>query len=119
ARLMFDGEYESLVAILATEKVKAPKPHCVVDNPAGGAVIVMEYLDMSSLNKHSGTLGIKLARMHRHNIELENKNDGYVGATAETDHQYISKFGFSVNTCCGYLPQENAWEQDWLVRRLM
>lgn len=115
ARLMFDGEYESLMAILATKTVAAPKPHCVVDNPAGGAVIVMEYLDMNSLNKYSGKLGMDLARMHLHNLELENKADALVGATTETSPQYISKFGFSVSTCCGYLPQENSWEQDWLV----
>lgn len=59
---MFDGEFESLKAIVATGTIKAPTPHLVVDNPAGGAVLVMEYLDMHGLNRQSGALGEQLAR---------------------------------------------------------
>ena len=33
ARLMFDGEFESLKALKATKTVKTPKPLAVVDDP--------------------------------------------------------------------------------------
>ncbi|KAK7080123.1 fructosamine 3 kinase, partial [Halocaridina rubra] len=58
---MFDGEFESLKAIKATDTVRVPIPYIVVNNPSGGAVLCMEYLDMRGLNKHSGTLGKQLA----------------------------------------------------------
>lgn len=59
---MFDGEFESLKAVVDTWTVKAPKPLAVVDNPAGGAVLVMEYLDMRHLSGHAPTLGTQLAQ---------------------------------------------------------
>ncbi|XP_050705773.1 ketosamine-3-kinase-like, partial [Eriocheir sinensis] len=61
AREMFDGEYASLKAIKDTNTVRAPTPHLVLDNPAGGAVLVMEYLDMHSLSSKAGQLGMHLA----------------------------------------------------------
>ena len=48
---MFDGEKASLEAILNTETVKVPKPVKVIDLDTGGCVLVMEHLDMKSLNK--------------------------------------------------------------------
>lgn len=32
-------------------------------------------------------------------------SDGRVG---------VSKYGFDVPTCCGYLPQKNEWCEDWV-----
>lgn len=114
AREMFDGEFESLKAIVATGTVKAPTPHLVVDNPAGGAVLVMEYLDMHGLNRQSGALGEQLARMHLHNIKkLEKFDESHVGGGEES--KPVTQFGFSVPTCCGYLPQDNTWNDDWVV----
>lgn len=52
ARLMFDGEMASLEAILQTATVKVPKPVKVIDMERGGAVFVMEHLDMGSLNRY-------------------------------------------------------------------
>lgn len=51
ARLMFDGEAASLDAILKTQTLKVPKPIKVIDLETGGAVFVMEHLDMRSLRK--------------------------------------------------------------------
>ena len=59
---MFDGEYASLKAISSTKTIKCPSPHIVVDNPSGGAVIVMEYINMLSLNKQSELFGEQLAK---------------------------------------------------------
>ncbi|XP_042220807.1 ketosamine-3-kinase-like isoform X2 [Homarus americanus] len=118
AREMFDGEYKSLKAIVAAGIVKAPTPLLVVDNPAGGAVLVMEYLDMHSLNRHSGTLGSQLAKLHLLNVEVGKKcqaNESYVGQTSEEDNPtYVSQYGFPVSTCCGYLAQDNSWCDDWV-----
>jgi fructosamine-3-kinase len=43
-----------------------------------------------------------------HNIELGERGDP----------AYVSRFGFHVKTCCGYLPQGNAWHDDWPVKPL-
>ena len=59
---MFDGEYESLKAIQTTGTVRVPTPHLVVDDSAGGAVLVMEFMDMQGLHNKSGQLGGHLAR---------------------------------------------------------
>ncbi|XP_068225669.1 ketosamine-3-kinase-like isoform X1 [Palaemon carinicauda] len=54
ARVMFDGEFESPKATKLTGIVRVPTPHIVVDDP-------VEYLDMRSLNRHTGMLGKQLA----------------------------------------------------------
>ncbi len=59
---MFDGEYEGQKAIQATGTVHVPTPHLTLDNPAGGAVLVMEYFNMQGLKWESGQLGTQLAR---------------------------------------------------------
>ena len=113
---MFVGEYESLKAIEATKTVRVPKPICVVPDVRGpGGAIVVEYLQMSSLREHSGRLGELLAQMHLFNAILGKKmkkNQTWIGKTEELP--YVDKFGFCVNTCCGRIPQNNEWSDDWL-----
>ena len=48
---MFEGEMASLMAILRTGTVKAPKPIKVLDAPGGGSMLVMEHLDMRYLSR--------------------------------------------------------------------
>lgn len=48
---MFDGEKASLEAILSTDTIRVPRPVKVVDLEAGGAVFIMEHVDMKSLNR--------------------------------------------------------------------
>ncbi|XP_049813906.1 fructosamine-3-kinase-like isoform X1 [Schistocerca nitens] len=112
ARLMFDGELESLKTIAATNTVRVPQPIVVLDNPRGGSVLVLEYVDMKTLSKFSKQLGQQLARLHLHNSELKTKaSQGFVGQ--EENVSYVEKFGFHVTTCCGYIPLENEWCSDW------
>uniref|UniRef100_A0ACB8EKH0 Fructosamine 3 kinase n=1 Tax=Sphaerodactylus townsendi TaxID=933632 RepID=A0ACB8EKH0_9SAUR len=117
ARRMFDGEMESLTAILQTQTVKVPKPMKVIDLPEGGAVFVMEHLEMRGLNRHAEKLGIQLADLHLHNQKLGEKLKEGASTIVEeqTDVQFIEKFGFHTVTCCGYLPQVNDWQQDWVT----
>jgi len=122
---MFDGESDSLKAIAATHTVHVPKPLHVLDNPEGGAVLVLEYLDMKGLTRYSRQLGEELARMHLHNVALGKKQkeqQSYVGGQgAENEDEdenkpvYMSQFGFHTTTCCGYLPQDNTFCDDWPV----
>ncbi|KAM9393530.1 ketosamine-3-kinase [Pholidichthys leucotaenia] len=118
AKLMFDGEMASLEAIIKTQTVRVPKPMKVIELDTGGCVFVMEHLDMRGLSKHSARLGDQLADMHLHNkreLEKLNKEQQTVGKGAgQTEVAAIEKFGFSTTTCCGYLPQENEWESDWV-----
>ncbi|KAB7502565.1 Fructosamine-3-kinase [Armadillidium nasatum] len=114
---MFDGEFESLKAIQATNTIRVPKPLLVVDNPKGGAALVMEYLEFRSIGRKANLLGDQIARLHMHNIEQKEKDkssEQYVGAPENTDPpRYVSKFGFHSVTCCGYIPQSNDWCDDW------
>uniref|UniRef100_A0A803J6Y3 protein-ribulosamine 3-kinase n=2 Tax=Xenopus tropicalis TaxID=8364 RepID=A0A803J6Y3_XENTR len=117
AKQMFLGEMGSLEAILQTGTVRAPKPIKVIDNPAGGAMLVMDHLDIRSLNRHSAKLGEQLADLHLHNRKLRDKltkESGFVGkGPGQSEIQYVDKFGFDTVTCCGYIPQVNDWQDDW------
>ncbi|KAF7659952.1 hypothetical protein LDENG_00290550 [Lucifuga dentata] len=119
AKLMFDGEMASLEAILQTETVKVPKPVKVIELDKGGCVFVMEHLDMRSLNKHSEHLGEQLADLHLHNkrqLEKQNKEQQTVGKGAgQSEVPVVEKYGFGITTCCGYIPQENEWQDDWVT----
>lgn len=112
ARRMFDGEYESLLALRNTRTIQVPKPIVVVDNPKGGAAIVFDFVDIKG-NIKSKLLGEQLAALHMHNIELlKHANPGYVGK--EEGPIPVEKFGFHVVTCCGYIPMENDWSDKWI-----
>ncbi|KAM6956901.1 ketosamine-3-kinase [Aplochiton taeniatus] len=119
AKLMFDGEMASLDAILRTDTVKVPKPVKVIELDTGGSVLVMEHVDMRSLNKFSEQLGESLADMHLYNQrqrDKQNKEQQTIGKGADQSEVcIIEKFGFRVPTCCGYLPQENEWQNDWVA----
>ncbi|KAJ7989968.1 hypothetical protein DPEC_G00309970 [Dallia pectoralis] len=116
AKRMFDGEQASLEAILMTDTVKVPKPVKVIELDTGGSAFVMEHVDMRSLSKHSNQLGKCLADLHLHNQrqrDSQNKDQQTVGKGAQV--AVIEQFGFHVPTCCGYLPQENEWQSDWVT----
>ncbi|XP_016146395.1 ketosamine-3-kinase [Sinocyclocheilus grahami] len=115
---MFDGEMVSLEAILATNTVKVPRPVKVVDLERSGALLIMEHVEMRSLNKYSSKLGEQLADLHLYNkkqTEKQNKEQQTVGKGSGTSEiQLANKFGFHVATCCGYIPQVNDWQDDWV-----
>ncbi|XP_054616161.1 ketosamine-3-kinase isoform X1 [Dunckerocampus dactyliophorus] len=119
AKLMFDGEMASLDAILKTQTIRVPKPVKVFELDTGGCVFVMEHLDMRGLNKYSKRLGEQLADLHLHNkkqLEKVRKEQQTVGKGAgQPEGAYVDKFGFPTTTCCGYLPQENEWQDDWVT----
>ncbi|XP_075034277.1 ketosamine-3-kinase-like [Mixophyes fleayi] len=119
ARKMFNGEMASLEAIHQTQTIRVPKPMKVIDQPSSGALLVMEHLDMKSLNRCSAKLGEELADLHLHNQRLKErmaKESGIVGkGPGQSDVQYIGKFGFHTVTCCGYLPLVNDWQDDWVT----
>ncbi|XP_048411507.1 ketosamine-3-kinase [Stegostoma tigrinum] len=118
AKTMFDGEMASLEAILKTNTVKVPKPIKVISLSDGGAVFVMEHLDIHGLSRHMATLGEQLANLHLHNAKLkdqEKKDAQTVGkGPGQSEIQYVNRFGFHTTTCCGYLPQNNDWQSDWV-----
>ncbi|XP_071968797.1 ketosamine-3-kinase-like [Engystomops pustulosus] len=119
ARRMFEGEMASLEAIIHTHTVRAPTPVKVIEQPAGGAMLVMEHLDMRSLNRQSAKLGEQLADLHLHNQRLREKLDAESSIVGKGSGQsmvsYVDRFGFHVATCCGYLPLVNDWQEDWVT----
>ena len=59
-------------------------------------------------------------RMHLHNEELRKKGEKkgssvHKHGTEGTSGVYVDKFGFHATTCCGYIPQDNSWTDDWPV----
>ncbi|NWR76460.1 KT3K kinase, partial [Centropus unirufus] len=117
ARRMFEGEVASLEAILKTQTIKAPKPLKVLDLPEGGALLVMEHLEMRGLNRYSAKLGTQLADLHLHNQQLREKlrkEESTIGQ-GQMEVQFVDQFGFHTVTCCGYLPQVNDWQMDWVT----
>ncbi|XP_030646045.1 ketosamine-3-kinase [Chanos chanos] len=118
ARQMFDGEMASLEAIVSTNTVRVPKPMKVIDLDFGGAVFVMEHVDMRSLTKYAAELGERLADLHLYNkrqMDKQNREEQSIGkGSGQTATPVIDKFGFHVITCCGYIPQVNDWQDDWV-----
>lgn len=113
AAVMFRGEYESLKEITRTKLIKVPEP-LLVDRVGKVNFIVMEYLNMYGLSKHSSKLGKSLAELHLNNIkalESEKNSENFVGSKKLA----IDKFGFHVTTACGYLPLDNNWSNDWVT----
>ncbi|ELU01461.1 hypothetical protein CAPTEDRAFT_92436 [Capitella teleta] len=113
AREMFDGEFTSLDTIYKTNTIRTVKPLLVMDDPEGGAVLVTEHLQMKRL-KSQQELGRKLAELHLHNAKRKEKIEkeaGRIGSDAEDD--YVHRFGFHVPTSCGFILQDNTWEDDW------
>ncbi len=47
--------------------------------------------------------------------KLKPKESSVHKGEEDSGAQYVSKFGFHTTTCCGYLPQDNTWENDWVV----
>ncbi|XP_040845836.1 ketosamine-3-kinase isoform X1 [Ochotona curzoniae] len=119
ARRMFEGEMASLTAILDTGTVKVPQPIKVLDASGGGSVLVMEHVDMQHLSSHSAKLGSQLADLHLDNKKLGEmvvKEAGTVGrGSGRAERPFVDQFGFDVVTCCGYLPQVNDWQKDWVM----
>ncbi|OXB58351.1 hypothetical protein ASZ78_007831 [Callipepla squamata] len=119
ARRMFEGEMASLEAILKTETIKVPKPIKVIDLPGVSTLFVMEHLEMRGLNRQSSKLGTQLADLHLHNQRLGEKlkkEESTVGkGQGQMEVQFVDQFGFHTVTCCGYLPQVNDWQTDWVT----
>ncbi|XP_047215347.1 ketosamine-3-kinase-like isoform X2 [Girardinichthys multiradiatus] len=95
AKLMFDGEMASLEAILKTETVKVPKPMKVLKTArraAGGFACSQQKTDGKTKQRAANSKGAR-----------------------QTETAPVEKYGFGINTCCGYIAQENEWQSDWVL----
>lgn len=55
--------------------------------------------------------------MHLFNESLKNK-DTSVHKHEDDDSEapaFVSQFGFHTTTCCGFIPQNNDWKDNWVV----
>ncbi|XP_053939211.1 ketosamine-3-kinase isoform X1 [Cuculus canorus] len=75
--------------------------------------------EYDSLVGYSATLGTQLADLHLHNQQLGEKlkkEESTVGkGQGQMEVQFVEQFGFHTVTCCGYLPQVNDWQKDWVT----
>ncbi|KAF3924123.1 Ketosamine-3-kinase [Arthrobotrys entomopaga] len=103
AKVMFEGEYESLKSINSIVPDLCPRPisHGVMGD--GSYFLATEFIqyrgwDLRILQKScrsSDSLAVKLAKLHSQSAP----SDG--------------KYGFPVVTCCGNTPQDNTYEDTW------
>ncbi|XP_069510637.1 ketosamine-3-kinase-like [Ambystoma mexicanum] len=118
ARRMFLGEMASLEAILQTNTVRVPKPMKVINLQDKGSGLAMEHLEMTDIIQ-SAKLGEQIADLHLHNqklLEKMKKDGNHIGKGAgQSDLQVVEKFGFHTVTCCGFIPQVNDWQSDWVA----
>ena len=61
----------------------------------------MEYLQLRRCSNQS-RLGRDLADLHLHNWNRR------------TEAAFVPRFGFPLETCCGFLPQGNGWADSWV-----
>ena len=61
---MLEGEMSSLLSVHSTGCVRVPLPEAVLDRPGrdGGAILVMEYLDLRSVGGKAKQMGKAIAR---------------------------------------------------------
>ncbi|XP_069809927.1 ketosamine-3-kinase-like [Dendropsophus ebraccatus] len=114
---MFDGEIASLEAIGRTCTVRVPQPITLAKLPAGGALLIMNFMDLLPISRFAGKLGDQLAHLHAHNWLLKINMQKYIGTIGGCPESLrpVERFGFHTSTCCGYIPQENSWQEDWVT----
>lgn len=106
AEVMFAGEHASLNAIHTVPSLSpASFAHGSLEDAAGGAFLVTDFLDMSGTssggeNGSGMSLAAKLAKLH---------------TTPAPTPEGFSKpvFGFPVPTCCGDTEQPNDYTESW------
>ncbi|KAM3922027.1 ketosamine-3-kinase-like [Leptodactylus fuscus] len=117
AMTMFKGEMTSLETIRKTRTVCVPQPITLAELPAGGALFVIKSMELRPISKFASKLGDQLADLHLHNglmkVKIQ-KNYGTIGK-CPADLCPVEKFGFPTMTCCGYIPQDNEWQDDWVT----
>lgn len=101
SRIMFEGELAGLEAISKTGAIKVPTPYAIFHHE-DNICLAMEHLQLKHLGSKQSELGRKLGELHLHN-------------SRQTDpEKRIDKFGFLKTTCCGFLPMDNTWNNNWL-----
>ncbi|KAM9296756.1 fructosamine-3-kinase-like [Gastrophryne carolinensis] len=117
AKTMFNGEVASLKEIQRTSTIRVPEPIMVTELSTGGALFIIKHMEMRQISKYAGKLGEQLAALHLHNQVLQEKmkKKTKIVGKCPTDLQPVEKFGFHTTTCCGYIPQVNEWQEDWVT----
>lgn len=58
---------------------------------------------------------IDCCRLHLHNEEKKKRSEKDEGFVHKEEDSFVSQFGFDVATCCGYITQDNSWQDNWVV----
>uniref|UniRef100_A0A8C3Q821 protein-ribulosamine 3-kinase n=1 Tax=Geospiza parvula TaxID=87175 RepID=A0A8C3Q821_GEOPR len=127
ARSSCQGEavFEKWQAILKTQTVRVPKPIKTVELPGDNTVLVMEHLEMKSLQGHSALLGTQLADLPLHNQQLREKmkKEGSTVGKGQglCDPQKVYLKKKQICLLCGIeltsavmVLQVNNWHSDWV-----
>ena len=61
-----------------------------------------------------------ISRLHLQNAELCKTQQKLENRITKGGKEFegLAKFGFHINTCCGYLEMNNSWKDDWPVRKI-
>uniref|UniRef100_S4R4B8 protein-ribulosamine 3-kinase n=1 Tax=Petromyzon marinus TaxID=7757 RepID=S4R4B8_PETMA len=124
AKCMFDGEFASLEAIASTRTVRVPKQMKVIEIPTGGALLVMEHLDMKSLSRLSyyDRITSKLAtRVISCILWLYigtggGREVGELGTGGGRDRRrWTAHINVDKRSIDWSIPQLNEWQEDWVT----
>jgi len=89
---MFEAEFIGLEHLSNSHSIRVPEP-LVVGEAEGQSYLVMEYINLGG-SMPSRTFGEQMAALHQN----ENR-----------------QFGFSINNTIGSTPQNNNWQDNWVV----
>ncbi|KAH9422103.1 fructosamine 3 kinase [Dermatophagoides pteronyssinus] len=138
---MLNGEFCSLQKIAETQTIRVPEPYFVIADPnSNGGALVVEFLNMQPVTNWK-KLGSDLADLHMFNSILGRKKlrlESWIGKppTSELPENiestmnkniklnipddiiqnvdHVEEFGFHSVTCCGKIPQNNDWHDNWI-----
>ena len=138
---MLNGEFCSLQKIAETQTIRVPEPYFVIADPnSNGGALVVEFLNMQPVTNWK-KLGSDLADLHMFNSILGRKKqrlESWIGKppTSELPEDiesamnkniklnipddiiqnvdHVEEFGFHSVTCCGKIPQNNDWHDNWI-----
>jgi protein-ribulosamine 3-kinase len=126
AKVMFEGEHESLNAIHNAVPSLCPRSFAWGELEMGGWFVATEFLELGGVRRTRGSGSTKTSKNGEGSEASEGREDDMSGKSlaqklaklhstpAPVPEGYDKpQFGFPVTTCCGDTPQVNEFQASW------